>query len=173
MYNSGQGVEQDYKQAFAWFKKAAEQGRDAAQYNLGSMYLKGEGVQKNYQEALTWSLKAKDQGDVNAIIRSNILERFFNTLRSADLMMSACQDFGIDTNEVRTFQEPLELNNARYSAIGKYIQTVTSRLEGMDLPPLDPNDRSQIKALFDFCVESKLIDESERALYQEELFPSE
>ena len=38
MYENGQGVAQDYKEAAAWYRCAAEQGHDYAQYNLGVMY---------------------------------------------------------------------------------------------------------------------------------------
>jgi len=51
MYDQGQGVEQDHKKAFGWYKKAAEQGVAKAQYNLGVMYDQGQGVPKNYNEA--------------------------------------------------------------------------------------------------------------------------
>jgi TPR repeat protein len=35
MYDSGDGVAQNYKQAAAWYRKAAEQGNDSAQNFLG------------------------------------------------------------------------------------------------------------------------------------------
>ena len=38
MYTNGEGVLQDYKQAFKWFTKAAEQGEALAQFNVGVMY---------------------------------------------------------------------------------------------------------------------------------------
>ena len=38
MYHQGQGVKQDYAQAFKWCRKAAEQGDASAQFNLGFMY---------------------------------------------------------------------------------------------------------------------------------------
>ena len=37
MYDTGQGVRQDYAQAVQWYRKAAEQGLADAQYNLGVM----------------------------------------------------------------------------------------------------------------------------------------
>jgi TPR repeat protein len=44
MYANGQGVAQDYKEAVNWYRKAAEQGDERAQYNLGVMYAIGQGV---------------------------------------------------------------------------------------------------------------------------------
>ncbi len=54
MYAIGQGVPQDYTQAVVWFRKAAEQGYAAAQYNLGRMYETGRGVQQDLVEAYMW-----------------------------------------------------------------------------------------------------------------------
>jgi len=46
--------------------KAAEQGRAAAQYNLGVYYLNGHGVAKDEVEAAKWCLKAAEQGHAAA-----------------------------------------------------------------------------------------------------------
>ena len=51
MYYSGLGVPQDYTQAVAWYRKAAEQGYAGAQFNLGAMYAKGGGVPQDYVES--------------------------------------------------------------------------------------------------------------------------
>ena len=66
MYYQGEGVPKDYKQAYAWFTKAAEQGDAGAQFNLGFMYNKGEGVPKDYKQAIYWYTKAAEQGDDEA-----------------------------------------------------------------------------------------------------------
>ena len=57
MYNNGEGVPQDYVQAFKWVRVADEQGIAAAQYELGEMYSNEERigvVKKNYIEAHKW-----------------------------------------------------------------------------------------------------------------------
>jgi TPR repeat protein len=41
LYLEGQGVRQDYKEAFRWFQKGAEAGDSSAQTNLGYMYDQG------------------------------------------------------------------------------------------------------------------------------------
>jgi hypothetical protein len=66
MYEKGQGIEEDYKQAIKWYIKSAEQGYAMAQFNLGAMYDKGEGVTQDYKEALKWYMKAAEQGDADA-----------------------------------------------------------------------------------------------------------
>jgi len=51
MYHSGQGVPRDYEKAMQWFRKAADQGFAAAQYNLGFVYQVGLG---DNAEAVRW-----------------------------------------------------------------------------------------------------------------------
>ena len=41
MYENGRGVEQDDTEAAAWYYKAAQQGYDTAQCNLGFMFENG------------------------------------------------------------------------------------------------------------------------------------
>ena len=57
MYQNGQGVPQDYKEAVKWYLKAAEQGNAIAQNHLGVMYDQGKGVTQDYKEAAKWYLK--------------------------------------------------------------------------------------------------------------------
>ena len=48
---------QDYAQAAAWYRKAADQGYAGAQYNLGVMYANGQGVPQDYVRLIcgsTW-----------------------------------------------------------------------------------------------------------------------
>jgi uncharacterized protein len=56
MYERGQGAPQDYAQAAAWFRKAADQGFDLAQQS-------GLGVPQDYVKAALWYQKAADQGN--------------------------------------------------------------------------------------------------------------
>jgi hypothetical protein len=66
MYANGEGVPQDYAEAAKWYRKAADQGYDVAQYNLGIMYDEGRGVPQDYAEAVKWYRKAADQGHARA-----------------------------------------------------------------------------------------------------------
>jgi TPR repeat protein len=61
MYEQGKGVQQDYKQAVAWYRKAADQGMADAQYNLGVVYRQGQGVQQDSKQAAAWYRKAAEQ----------------------------------------------------------------------------------------------------------------
>ena len=62
MYANGQGVAQDYQQAFSWFQKSANQGYANAQYALGDLYFYGQNVTQDYQQAIVWYQKAAVQG---------------------------------------------------------------------------------------------------------------
>ena len=61
MYGNGQGVPQSYAEALKWFRKAANQGDAAAQFNLGLMYRMGQGVPQNYVLAHMWFNLAASQ----------------------------------------------------------------------------------------------------------------
>ena len=46
-YDNGEGVEQNFKTAFEWYTKAAEQNDAYAQLNLSNLYYKGEDMLSN------------------------------------------------------------------------------------------------------------------------------
>ena len=60
-------IEQDYVQAAEWYKKAAENGLDTAQNNIGNMYALGIGVTLNYEKAFYWYSKAAERMDLDAL----------------------------------------------------------------------------------------------------------
>jgi TPR repeat protein/beta-lactamase regulating signal transducer with metallopeptidase domain len=66
LYHNGHAyyerTEQDYKQAVAWYLRAAEQGHADAQSGLGVLYAMGRGVDQNDKQAAEWFRKAADQG---------------------------------------------------------------------------------------------------------------
>ncbi|HHF3077189.1 TPA: tetratricopeptide repeat protein [Vibrio diabolicus] len=66
MYGMGEGVIQDYNQAFSWYRKAAEQGFATAQFNLGVMYGEGQGVLQDNKKALMWFHLARKNGSSDA-----------------------------------------------------------------------------------------------------------
>jgi len=59
-------VERDYKQAFAWYLKAAEQDEPTALFNVGFMYEEAHGVARNLNEAFRYYQKAADRGHQEA-----------------------------------------------------------------------------------------------------------
>jgi TPR repeat protein len=66
MYEEGDGVKQDYREAFKWRKKFAETSNDVHLHRrLGEVYYYGDsewGVAQDYTEALKWFKKAADDG---------------------------------------------------------------------------------------------------------------
>ena len=76
MYDNGQGVTQDDKEAVKWYRKSAEQGDAKAQYNLGVMYGNGAGVTQYYKEAVKWYRKAAEQGHAKA--QNNLGLMYYN-----------------------------------------------------------------------------------------------
>ncbi len=66
VYDLGQEVPQDSKEAVKWFRLAAEQGHADAQYNLGLAYHLGTGVSHDDKEAVKWFGLASEQGHTGA-----------------------------------------------------------------------------------------------------------
>jgi TPR repeat protein len=60
------GVAKDVAEAVRWYRKAADQGYAAAQYDLGRAYDLGDGVAKDNVEAARWWQKAAEQGIAKA-----------------------------------------------------------------------------------------------------------
>ena len=66
MYQNGQGVSQDYKEAAKWYRLSAEQGNAVAQYNLGLSYANGQGVIQDDVYAHMWMNIAAANGSSGA-----------------------------------------------------------------------------------------------------------
>ena len=75
-YQTGQGVDQDYGEALAWFRRAAEQGHAGAQWRLCEAYAAGQGVERNRAEAKAWCLPAAENGHIWAREKLGWLYRF-------------------------------------------------------------------------------------------------
>ena len=67
MYANGEGLPQDYAEAFKWTRKAAEQGYAEAQFKLALCYGVGEGVPQDYFSTYVWSNLAASSGEEKAI----------------------------------------------------------------------------------------------------------
>lgn len=67
MYDEGVGVNQDYRQAVAWWQQSANQGYANAEFYLGTMYENGQGVPADKAEAIVWYRKAAAQGYTRAM----------------------------------------------------------------------------------------------------------
>ena len=70
----GQAI--DKKEAAKWYRLAAEQGNQYAQFNLALLYKNGEGVTQDYKEAVKWYRLAAEQGNAGA--QNNLGHAYFN-----------------------------------------------------------------------------------------------
>ena len=59
-------MKNSYSEAVRWYRKAAQQGDDDSQYNLGNMYFRGEGVEQDPAEAVKWFKMAAQNGNESA-----------------------------------------------------------------------------------------------------------
>ena len=66
MYDTGEGVTQNYQEAVCWYRLAAEQGVANAQFNLAVMYAHGYGIAQDYQEAIRLYQALAEQGEADA-----------------------------------------------------------------------------------------------------------
>ena len=61
-YETGRGVDRDYGEALAWYRRAAEQGHAEAQTNAGSLHSRGLGTPRDHAKAAEYYLLAAEQG---------------------------------------------------------------------------------------------------------------
>lgn len=73
-YQQGQDVSKDVRQAFAWYKAAADQGLSAAQLNVGRMLADGIGTKKDEVLARQYFEKAASRGDNRASFNLAMME---------------------------------------------------------------------------------------------------
>jgi len=67
MYYLGVNIEQDYREAFYWFSKAADQGQPNAMMAIAMMYDKGIGTHQDYVLAHMWANLAVAYGLSDAV----------------------------------------------------------------------------------------------------------
>lgn len=73
MYDNGEGVPEDDKEAVKWFRLAAEQGDANAQSNLGVMYDNGRGVPEDNIMAYMWWNLAAASGHKSSVENKQII----------------------------------------------------------------------------------------------------
>ena len=78
MFDRGEGVPQDYQEAFRWYVLAAAGGQSGAMNSLGLMYALGHGVSQDHSEAMKWWTKAAESGSIAAL--SNIATTYYTGL---------------------------------------------------------------------------------------------
>ena len=93
MYDNGEGVVQDHKEAVKWYRLAAAQGYAQAQNNLGLMYESGRGVDRDYVRAHMWFNLGASNGDfVASWNRDRVVKKLnFSQIQQALEMARECQ----------------------------------------------------------------------------------
>jgi len=73
MYEDGQGVTKDYKQAIKWYTLAAEKNDHMAQSNLGHLYANEQTGKLDYIQAHKWFniTGAKEKEEIEKLMTSN------------------------------------------------------------------------------------------------------
>lgn len=66
MYEKGEGVARNMREATKWWKKAADRGKAEAQYKMGNIYENGKGVSRDLREAIKWYRRAAEQENTKA-----------------------------------------------------------------------------------------------------------
>lgn len=67
-YEKGWGVEQDAKEALAWYRKAAAQQNGPAYNSIGNFYRMGTGVKADPKQAIEWYQKGAAEKDAQAML---------------------------------------------------------------------------------------------------------
>jgi hypothetical protein len=66
MYAKGEGVRQDFQQAFNWYLRAASQDEPRGQFEVAEAYEQGRGVAQDSKKAAAWYLTAAEHGNPKA-----------------------------------------------------------------------------------------------------------
>ena len=132
MYKWGNGVTQDYKQAFYWYQKSADQGYDFAQRNLGLMYEEGKGVVQSDILALEWYRKAAEQGNKNAKNSVKSLElKISNKSAQKDLQISEQETFLTKAQkelaEIKNKEEESKIKEEEFKNIQQIAEAESDR----------------------------------------------
>ena len=75
LYDTGNGVPQNFATALAWYIRAAEAGSVRAMFNVGAMFDNGRGTPVDRREAVRWYTRAANQGHGRAAFALGLIYR--------------------------------------------------------------------------------------------------
>ncbi len=120
MFQQGQGVSQDDREAHELVEKAAALGDPRAQYELGMAYEKGHVVDRDIAQAAKWLKKSADQDYADGQFAYGV-------------MLATARGQGLDKSSRQERQQAIELllkaKAGGHLEAGDYIQTIRSSLE--------------------------------------------
>ncbi|RZG77554.1 tetratricopeptide repeat protein [Acinetobacter sp. WCHAc060025] len=128
-YQAGSGgVAKDLKQAFTWFKAAADQGISSAQLNVGRMYADGLGVSKSETSARQYFEKAASHGDNRASFNLAVMEE------QKKNYMGAYQWYELSTRDGMLDNKVINMSQTKKTALAAnltqdQIRTATQRAD--------------------------------------------
>jgi hypothetical protein len=103
----------DSREAYRWYRKAADQGYARAQFALGLRYDTGQGVARDFGAAYTWYLEAARQGHARAQFNIGLMYASGHGARPD--LLQACAWFQ-------------QAERGGVGAAAKYIRQATSRM---------------------------------------------
>ena len=120
MFQQGQGVTQDDREAHALVEKAATLGDPRAQYELGMAYEKGHVVDRDIDQAAAWLKKSADQDYADGQFAYGV-------------MLATARGQGLDKSSRQDKQEAIALllkaKAGGHLEAGDYIETIRASLE--------------------------------------------
>jgi uncharacterized protein len=100
LYETGQGVPQDYYEAAKWYYRAATAGHGGAQYALAMLYNKGRGVRRDYVLSYMWlNLSAAQAVGADHDFKVNMRDSIATKLTQRQLQ--AAQELALDWYKTR------------------------------------------------------------------------
>ena len=96
MYAKGLGIPRDDIEALHWYRRAAERGHAASQYNVGLFYAVGRGVAPSEVQAAAWITVAEENGAeqtdlLPALSKHMSAEQLKEAARLADIVRRQCR----------------------------------------------------------------------------------
>ena len=140
IYSEGDGVEQDYSEAFDWLRLAAGQDDAESQFAVGVSYAKGDiGVEKDSKEAVHWLKKSAEQDFAEAqtalgmhYFRGEGVEKDLNESKSY-LAKAIANDFAPAKVGLELVEAEIEANKPK----------PLTKLEKLELAATEGDARSQ------------------------------
>jgi hypothetical protein len=116
LYETGDGVRRDEKEAFAWYLRAAQAGEPAAQSEVGGYYEEGDGVPEDWYSAAQWYQQSAGQGWVKG-----------------EFALGRCYEFGIGVpqnrqNAIYWFQKAGEQGMGQGAYFAKWLSDPTNNI---------------------------------------------
>jgi uncharacterized protein len=73
LYDEGNGVDKNSREAIRWYCISSAQGFPEAAYNLGRLYQDGRGIPQNFERARQWYLIATGRGETKAAVNLGVM----------------------------------------------------------------------------------------------------